>query len=165
MLPQKEYLENKPTSGASLAVGGVFSNREYIWSSLPRGLTFFVCAIDGMLVFHSLPSPQFICCNLPNVMVFVGGAFGTWLGQDRAPLVAQDKESANNAGDTGEERSISGLGRSSGGGHGNSLQYSCWEIPRTGEPGGYIPRCCRVRHDRSNWASRHKPSQMGLVPL
>ena len=36
------------------------------------------------------------------------------------------KESICNAGDLG---SISGLGRSSGGGHGNPLQYSCLENP------------------------------------
>ena len=36
------------------------------------------------------------------------------------------KESACNVGDLG---SISGLGRSPGGGHGNPLQYSCLENP------------------------------------
>ena len=36
------------------------------------------------------------------------------------------KESAHNAGDLG---SISGLGRSPGGGHGNPLQHSCLENP------------------------------------
>ena len=30
-----------------------------------------------------------------------------------------------NTGDTGDESSVSGLGRSPGGGHGNPLQYSC----------------------------------------
>ena len=37
------------------------------------------------------------------------------------------KESACNVGDPG---SIPGSGRSSGGGHGNPLQYSCLENPR-----------------------------------
>ena len=37
------------------------------------------------------------------------------------------KESACNVGDLG---SIPGLGRSPGGGHGNSLQYSCLEKPQ-----------------------------------
>ena len=32
-----------------------------------------------------------------------------------------------NAGDTGDSGSIPGLGRSPGGGNGNSLQYSCLE--------------------------------------
>ena len=38
------------------------------------------------------------------------------------------KESACNVGDPG---SIPGLGRSSGEGNGNPLQYSCWRIPWT----------------------------------
>ena len=37
-----------------------------------------------------------------------------------------------NVGDVG---SIPGSGRSPGGGNGNSLQYSYWEIPWTAEPG------------------------------
>ena len=39
---------------------------------------------------------------------------------------SDSKESACNSGDLG---SISGLGRSPGGGHGNPLQYSCLENP------------------------------------
>ena len=34
-----------------------------------------------------------------------------------------------NAGDTKDAGSISGLGKSPGGGHGNPLQYSCLENP------------------------------------
>ena len=47
------------------------------------------------------------------------------------------KESTHNAGDLG---SIPGLGRSPGGGRGNSLQYSCLENPH-GQRGlvGYSP--------------------------
>ena len=40
------------------------------------------------------------------------------------------KESTHNAGDLG---SISGLGRSPGGRHGNPLQYFCLENPMDGE--------------------------------
>ena len=36
------------------------------------------------------------------------------------------------AGDVRDEGSIPGSGRSSGGGHGNSLQYSCQENPMDG---------------------------------
>ena len=44
------------------------------------------------------------------------------------------EDSACKAGDLG---SIPGLGRSPGGGHGNTLQYSCQEnSPWTEEPGG-----------------------------
>ena len=42
------------------------------------------------------------------------------------PGGSDGKESTSNAGDLG---SIPGLGRSLGGGHGNSLQYSCLENP------------------------------------
>ena len=38
-----------------------------------------------------------------------------------------------NSGDAGL---IPGSGRSPGEGNGDPLQYSCWEIPRTEEPGG-----------------------------
>ena len=36
----------------------------------------------------------------------------------------------------GDMSLIPGLGRSPGGGNGNPLQYSRWEIPWTEEPGG-----------------------------
>ena len=39
------------------------------------------------------------------------------------------KESAYSTGDTGNMGSVLGSGRSSGGGHGNTLQYSCLENP------------------------------------
>ena len=42
------------------------------------------------------------------------------------PGGSDSKESACNSGDLG---SITGLGRSPGGGHGNPLQYSCLENP------------------------------------
>ena len=42
------------------------------------------------------------------------------------------KELACNAGDTGDMGSISGSGRSLGGGNGNLLQYSCLENPMDG---------------------------------
>ena len=41
-----------------------------------------------------------------------------------------------NAGDSGDAGLIHGSGRSPGGGHGNPLQYSSLENPRTEEPGG-----------------------------
>ena len=52
-----------------------------------------------------------------------------------------------NAGDKGDAGSIPALGRSSGGGLGNPLQYSCLENP-TEEPGGLQSMGLqRVRHD------------------
>ena len=41
-----------------------------------------------------------------------------------------------NAGDTRDEGSIAGSGRSPGQESGNPLQYSCWEIPWTEESAG-----------------------------
>ena len=50
------------------------------------------------------------------------------------------KESACNAGETGDAGLIPGSGRPPGGGNGNPLQYSpgkfAWKIPWTEEPGG-----------------------------
>ena len=45
------------------------------------------------------------------------------------PSWLSGKESTCNAGDTGDVGLISGLGRSPGGGNGNTLQYSCLEFP------------------------------------
>ena len=45
------------------------------------------------------------------------------------PVGTVGKEPACNAGDAGDVSSIPGLGRFSGGGHGNPLQYSCLENP------------------------------------
>ena len=45
------------------------------------------------------------------------------------PQWLSGKESACNAGATGDMGSILGSGRSLGGGHGNPLQYSCLENP------------------------------------
>ena len=44
-------------------------------------------------------------------------------------IYSVDKESTCNVGDTGDEGLIPGLGRSSGGGNDNPLQYSCLENP------------------------------------
>ena len=46
------------------------------------------------------------------------------------------KESASNEGDKGDTGSIPGSGRSPGGGRDYPLQYSCWKVPWTEEPGG-----------------------------
>ena len=46
------------------------------------------------------------------------------------------KKPAASVGDPGDKGSIPGWGRSSRGGHGNPLQYSCLENPMDEEPGG-----------------------------
>ena len=61
-----------------------------------------------------------------------------------------------NAGDIRVVGSIPGLGRSPGGGHGNPLQYSCWRIPWTEEPGSLQSMGLqRVGHDWIDLACRH----------
>ena len=53
-----------------------------------------------------------------------------------------------NAGDIRSAGLIPGLGRFPGGGHGNPLQYSSLENPRTKEPGGLRSiESQRVGHD------------------
>ena len=61
------------------------------------------------------------------------------------PKGSVNKESACNAGDLGL---IPGSGRSSGGGNGNPLQFSCLKIPWREEPGGLQSKGLEiVRHD------------------
>ena len=55
-----------------------------------------------------------------------------------------------NAGNEGDTGSVPGLGRSSGGGNGNPLQYSCLGNPIE-EPGGlYSPWGCKELDMLSN---------------
>ena len=77
---------------------------------------------------------------IPVFMDFPGGSDG--------------KQSSCNVGNLG---SIPGLGRSPGGGHGNSLQYSCLENPH-GQRTGRLQSMGlqRVRHD---FCIRKHPSQ------
>ena len=56
-----------------------------------------------------------ICSTMCTIKAFPDGSVG--------------KESACNAGDTGNTGSIPTLGRSSGGENGNPLQYSCLKNP------------------------------------
>ena len=51
------------------------------------------------------------------------------------PCKVSGKEPSANAGDIRDTDSIPGSGRSTGGGHGNSLQYFCLENSRDREPG------------------------------
>ena len=79
------------------------------------------------------------CFAQPHLMTLGGFPGGT--------VVKNLPASAGPAVDMG---SVSGSGRSPGGGNSNPSQYSCWDYPRgwTEEPGGlYSPWGCRVRHD------------------
>ena len=71
----------------------------------------------------------------------------TWINPE-ALLAQQVKKSACNAGDAGDTGLIPGLGRSTGGGNGNPLQYACLENPWTEETGRLWPiGSQRISHD------------------
>ena len=63
------------------------------------------------------------------------------------------KNPPSNAGDLRALGSIPGSRRSPGGGHGNSLQYSCLGNPM--DRGAWSMRSRRVRHDL---ATKHQPT-------
>ena len=67
-----------------------------------------------------------------------------------SPVVLLVKNPPANAGDIRDMDSISGLGRSSGGGHGNQLQYSCLENPM--DRGSWWAIVHRLQGVRHNWS-------------
>ena len=78
--------------------------------------------------FKKLDTTEEVCTHISDVyefsvyfMGFPGGASG--------------KNPSANSGDMRDTGSIPRPGGSLGGGHGNPLQYSCLENPRTEEPG------------------------------
>ena len=73
------------------------------------------------------------------------------------------KESACNTGATGNAGSIPGSGRSLGGGHGNSLQYSCPENPM--DRGAWQATVLRVAKSRTRlkWLRTH--AQCFIMPV
>ena len=75
------------------------------------------------------------------------------------PRWLSNKKSACNTRATGDAGLLPGLGRSSGGGNGNLLQYSCLENPWTEEPGMLQTiGSQRLKHDWSYLAWKHKMS-------
>ena len=70
-----------------------------------------------------------------------------------------------NARDTRDMGSVSGSGRTSGGGHGNPLQYSCLENPMDrGAWRATVHRVARVRHDGSDLAQHTCNKWIELSP-
>ena len=82
------------------------------------------------------------------------------MGSSQAALVV--KSSPANTGDTGDAGSISGLGRSPGGGHGNPLQYSCLENPM--DRGAWWPMCPKS-WAQLKWLSMHAQGKLTLTKL
>ena len=75
------------------------------------------------IVASNLPFLHLLLADILNILFYLFGCAGSWV----FPGGLEGKESACSAGDLG---SVPGSGRSLGGGHGNSLQYSCLENPR-----------------------------------
>ena len=95
-----------------------------------------LCALRVLLLPHALCGQNY---STPVGMVTLGLPSG--------------KESACQCRRCRRFSSVPGLGQSPGEGYGNSLQYSCWEIPWTEELGRLQSMGCqRVRHD---WAHSH----------
>ena len=89
--------------------------------------------VDGKVTIIQKNKVLFFKFNFYFILVFPGGS--------------PSEESARNAGDPS---SVPGWGRSSGGGNGDPLRYSCLGIPRTEGPGRYSP-----------WSRRHTAEQLG----
>ena len=114
----------------------------------------------------SMLSSNLICKIIWKRLGFIVNMLGrnirktliTWFGfkydlKQASQVTLVVKDSPANAGDTGDEVLVPGSRRSPGGGHGNSLPYSCLENPLDREPGGQqFIRSQRVGHDWSNLA-------------
>ena len=95
--------------------------------------------------------------DLPNPGIEPGSpalqadSLTTELRKSQFPGCSAVKNLPANAGVTGDVGSSPRLGRSPGGGNGNSLQYSCLGNPMAEEPGGpQSMESQKVRHDRVN---------------
>ena len=71
-------------------------------------------------------SLNFLVDQLPNSLLSCPLMWKIFIDKSDFPGGSNGEESACNVGDPG---SVPGLGRSSGGGHGNPLQYACLENP------------------------------------
>ena len=89
-------------------------------------------------------------------MVFRVGIY--FLQQQWASLVSQMVKTNCSAGDLG---SVPRSGRSPGGGHGNTLQYSCLENPMTEEPGGLYRPWGRKKSDLAEQLSLSSTVDLG----
>ena len=112
------------------------------------------CLLSGLVPLHHLQGPsQYKCLRL-------------WSQSFPGSTVV--KKLPSKAGDTGDAGSVPGWGRSSGGGNGNPLQYSCLENPMdkgAKEPSGLQSiGSQRVRHDWAMFTCHFpKPEVRGLV--
>ena len=78
-------------------------------------------------------------------------------------LVQLVKNPPANAGDTRDVGSFSGWGRSSGEGNSTPLQYSCWRIPWTEEPGRLLVHGGRKESDMTEYTYTHNCNYLKLM--
>ena len=131
-----------PQTGAWQAPLSMGFSRQENWSRLP-----FSSPAD---LPHPAIEPAPLKCPTSAGGFFTTSA--TW----GLPSGLDGKESITcNMGDLG---SISGLGRSPGGGHDNSLQHSCWE-----SHAGYGPWGCKESElNRHYWVTKDNTAQRHL---
>ena len=85
-----------------------------------------------------------------------------WSLRIRLPRWLSGKEFTCNAGVSGDPGSIPGSGGAPAEGHGNPLQYSCWENSMNrGAWWATVHGVTRVRHDWSNLAGMHRELARG----
>ena len=91
------------------------------------------------MLFYNRPEPEVpwtLSSVIAHYFILLIWFFTIWATREvwflDLPGISDGKKSACSAGDLG---SIPGLGRSPGEGNGNPLQYYCWKIPWTEEPG------------------------------
>ena len=90
---------------------------------------------------EQLPTPVFLPGEFHGKKSLAG--YSPW---DRKSILqgfpddSKDKESTCDAGDTGDVGLIPELGISPGEENGSPLQYSCWKIPWTEEPGSLLSK-------------------------
>ena len=99
------------------------------------------------LTLNSFPQTWNGCTMVCNKFSCVPGLLGF-------PRASDGKEFACQAGDLG---SVPGLGRSSGGGHGNPLQYSCLENPM--DRGAWQATVYRVAESDTTEVTQHTRTQ------
>ena len=114
--------------------------------------TFSRCWCKGMVTSGPLSSWQMAYQNgnRNEIVSYLSSTLHFHLASQVALVV---KNLCTNAGDLGDAGSIPGWGRSSGGRHGNPLQYSCLENPMDREAWwAKAMGSQRVRHDLSDLA-------------
>ena len=134
--------------------------------SLPKLLWHFciyypLCTLYLLLHFTQFCPWTSIHSHLIETFQWIFQVLNMFLG---LPQGLSSKESTCKARDIGDMRLIPGLGRSPGGGHGHSLQYSFLESPWTEEPEGLQAIRSQSR-TRLKWLSTHACTGMFLYPM